>query len=101
MKRLVILTLFLVNVQVFSQTYNATDAADAARRWCNGRNPAYYSYNVDCANFVSQCLKAGGLDLSLGAYGVPVGHSLFCSLQNEDANRLYSEHTNDRCDSME
>ena len=31
-----------------------------ARRWWNGRNPAYPSFAVDCTNFISQCLQAGG-----------------------------------------
>lgn len=26
-----------------------------------GRNPDYYSYSTNCANFVSQCLYAGGM----------------------------------------
>lgn len=42
--------------------YNRTEAAQYARRWALGRNPAYYDFTAlggDCTNFVSQCLFAG------------------------------------------
>lgn len=32
-----------------------------AQKWYDSRNPDYYSYSADCANFVSQCLFAGGI----------------------------------------
>jgi len=69
------------------QSYNSTAAANYADNWAtNGtsqgssydgsdpyyHNPAYPRYTtasgsgVDCANFVSQCLRAGGLDLKAG-----------------------------------
>ena len=64
---LTILIPFSWNVK--SQTYNAEAAADYAREWCNKRNPRYETYSKDCANFVSQCLIAGGLDLSAGTDG--------------------------------
>ena len=47
--------------------YNANNAISYARRYCGNYNPSYANYRNmggDCANFVSQCLKAGGLDLS-------------------------------------
>ena len=66
MKKLVIGLVFLTHIQMFSQTYNPEAAAEYAREYCNRRNPNYRSYDKDCANFVSQCLKAGGLDLSEG-----------------------------------
>lgn len=43
--------------------YNVQTAVDYANYWCNKRNPAYPDYSNsggDCANFVSQCLIAGG-----------------------------------------
>ena len=40
--------------------YNRQAAADFARRWWNSANPAYTYFQVDCTNFVSQCLHAGG-----------------------------------------
>ena len=39
-----------------------------AQKWWNKRNPQYYSYGSDCANFVSQCLYAGRLSKMYG-YG--------------------------------
>jgi len=49
--------------------YDPNLAAQYGNTWCNSRNPAYYDYSNsggDCANFVSQCLIAGYLDLSAG-----------------------------------
>jgi len=51
-----------------SYSYNTQDAIDYASSWCDRRNTAYYKDwsfgdNSDCANFVSQCLIAGGLNL--------------------------------------
>lgn len=40
--------------------YDAGRAVAYAERWWNGRNPAYRRFPVDCTNFVSQCLQAGG-----------------------------------------
>ncbi len=43
-------------------TYDRAAAASYADRWALGNNPAYWSSaDNDCANFVSQCLAAGGL----------------------------------------
>ncbi|MCY6356180.1 amidase domain-containing protein [Clostridium sp. ZS2-4] len=49
-------------------SYNTTKAYEYARKWSNNdddhplRNPAYSSEGGhDCANFVSQCLYAGGM----------------------------------------
>ncbi|MEA2075516.1 MAG: PKD domain-containing protein [Euryarchaeota archaeon] len=57
-------------------TYNPQAAVNYADTWChvyNSNNPYvcdpyqdYSSRGGDCANFVSQCLIAGGLDLSAG-----------------------------------
>lgn len=47
-----------------------------AKKWCSGFNPEYTNYSGDggdCAAFVSQCLIAGGLDLSKGADGKGLG----------------------------
>ena len=45
--------------------YNPQAACDYAEAWGGSRrNPDYTSYsNADCMNYVSQCLRAGGLDL--------------------------------------
>jgi len=50
---------------VFS--YSAKKAVAYANKYCDSRNPNYHDYSNeggDCANFVSQCLIAGGLSLS-------------------------------------
>ena len=31
-----------------------------ARQWWNSRNPNFPAFTVDCTNFISQCLLAGG-----------------------------------------
>lgn len=44
--------------------YNIVAAVAYAKEWGGSkRNPAYKEYDGDCANFVSQCLKAGGLNV--------------------------------------
>ncbi|MBE3571210.1 MAG: amidase domain-containing protein [Bacillales bacterium] len=40
--------------------YNRLKAVQYAERWWNSYNPAYQKFQVDCTNFISQCLKAGG-----------------------------------------
>lgn len=54
-------------------SYNSMAAVAYAERWCDGHNPEYPIYDADCASFVSQCLIAGGLDLSAGADGRGLG----------------------------
>jgi hypothetical protein len=50
--------------RVSAGTYNPLKAIQYANQWWNKRNPKFQSYGVgDCANFVSQCLIAGGLNL--------------------------------------
>ena len=59
-----IILLFLIG---FSLSYDAAKAVSYARQYCSNYNPKYANYakdGGDCANFVSQCLKAGGMDLS-------------------------------------
>ena len=43
--------------------YSASKALKYAEKWYNGRNPefSYDEMGSDCANFVSQCLSAGGM----------------------------------------
>jgi len=40
--------------------YNRAAAVAYANQWWNSANPAYPYFEVDCTNFVSQCLRAGG-----------------------------------------
>ena len=45
-------------------SYNVIAAVNYAMTWGGAkRNHAYKEYDGDCANFVSQCLKAGGLNV--------------------------------------
>jgi len=91
MKKTVTIGILLItSIHVIAQIYNPDRAVEYAQFWCgesdgrrNTASSPYYDpnkwggpynvYGVDCANFVSQCLIYGGLDLSLGAYGVPGG----------------------------
>lgn len=41
-------------------SYNRHAAVQYAERWWNDYNPEYETFTVDCTNFVSQCLRAGG-----------------------------------------
>lgn len=40
--------------------YNRDAAVRYAETWWNGRNPAFPNFDVDCTNYISQCLLAGG-----------------------------------------
>lgn len=47
--------------------YNRENAVLYAHRWAMSRNPAYYNFTGiggDCANFASQCIKAGGATMN-------------------------------------
>lgn len=57
-------------IKAFTFTYNRDKAVNYAKKWYNARNKNYYSYGSDCANFVSQCLYAGGMtSMTLGNDG--------------------------------
>ena len=46
-------------------TYNPDAAVAYADKWATSRNPEYRQYpGVDCCNFVSQCLYAGGMPVN-------------------------------------
>jgi len=45
-------------------SYIKKAAVKYAINWWNKRNKDYYSYSTDCANFVSQCLHAGGIAMN-------------------------------------
>jgi len=56
--------------------YDRQAAYDYAYTWWDDRNPAYADYSGsggDCANFVSQCIIAGGVDLHEGTNGAGAG----------------------------
>ena len=51
----------------FTLSYDRKAALDYAKKYCRSYNSAYNNYKGkggDCANFVSQCLKAGGLKIN-------------------------------------
>lgn len=50
--------LLKIREQRFS--YDRRAAVQYAERWWNDYNPAYKKFDVDCTNYVSQCLHAGG-----------------------------------------
>ncbi len=43
--------------------YDRLKAVQYAERWWNEFNPAYPKFNDDCTNFISQCLRAGGVPM--------------------------------------
>jgi len=44
--------------------YDRLTAVKYADRWWNSYNPEFITFDVDCTNYVSQCLFAGGLPMS-------------------------------------
>ncbi|MDL2309382.1 amidase domain-containing protein [Bacteroidales bacterium OttesenSCG-928-B11] len=64
---------FLIIQNINAQIYNPDKAAAYATEWCDKMNTDRYvdysPYGGDCAAFVSQCLREGGLDLSAGTNG--------------------------------
>ena len=65
--------LLLITIQTIL-SYDPTKAIAYAKKWAYRRNPSYHDYSNeggDCANFVSQCLIAGGFSTSgcVGNYG--------------------------------
>lgn len=51
-----------------NQVYDWEKAVHYAEKWWNDYNPAYPRFLVDCTNYISQCLLAGGLTMN----GYPV-----------------------------
>ena len=51
-----------------ASSYDRQVGVNYAETWWNGHNPAYYTATSDCANFVSQCLKAGYVTIVGGDY---------------------------------
>ncbi|WP_407638849.1 amidase domain-containing protein [Bacillus niameyensis] len=41
-------------------TYNRLEVVRYAEKWWDNYNPAYEAFEVDCTNYVSQCIHAGG-----------------------------------------
>lgn len=80
-------------------TYDRLKVVQYAERWWDDYNPAYMKFEVDCTNYVSQCLHAGGAPMrgypnrSRGwwyrnknwSFSWSVAHSLKTYLQNSTA----------------
>ncbi|MFC4024581.1 amidase domain-containing protein [Oceanobacillus longus] len=49
-------------------SYDRLAAVQYAEAWWNSYNPAYRVFDVDCTNYISQCLRAGGAPM----WGKPV-----------------------------
>ncbi|MEM1506501.1 amidase domain-containing protein, partial [Domibacillus sp. 8LH] len=49
-------------------TYDRLAAVQYAERWWNSYNPNFRKFEVDCTNYISQCLLAGGAPMR----GAPV-----------------------------
>lgn len=65
---------------VSAATYNPLKAIQYADQWWNKRNPKFQTYGFnDCANFVSQCLIAGGLNLHASCLADKCGSIAQCS----------------------
>lgn len=48
---------------VYAGQYNRSQAVAYANRYWNEPNPSYPYFDVDCTNYVSQCLHAGGVPM--------------------------------------
>ena len=56
-----------INCIDYTGEYSVKNALNYAKKWWNGCNKNYHYYRTgDCANFVSQCLFAGGLHKMYG-----------------------------------
>ena len=56
--------IYITPISASAENYNPSAAVAYASQYWNNYNPAYNNYNSvggDCANFVSQCLYAGGI----------------------------------------
>lgn len=54
------LSLFDVQSDEMRYTYDRRKAVQYAEKWWNSYNPAYHQFEVDCTNYISQCVRAGG-----------------------------------------
>ena len=75
----------------YGTCYSPSKARNYAQKWWDGHNPNYKSNENnggDCANFVSQCLYAGGFSVMTGMVGSDKGwhhYKVFNQFQISDA----------------
>lgn len=87
--------------QVFSENqisyrYDRQKALNYAAAWYGAYNPAYYAYSQDCANFVSQCLFAGGMPMTASWHSIVDGKTVFSgaiSAENSSAEKDPAENS--------
>lgn len=61
---ILMMSCYLNQASVLAKTYNGQKAADYARQYALNPNTSYYDFGkVDCTNFVSQCVVAGGYSM--------------------------------------
>ncbi|WP_227939614.1 amidase domain-containing protein [Alkalihalobacillus deserti] len=48
-----------------SRAYNRLEAVKYAERWWDDYNPEYRKFTNNCTNFISQCLYAGGAEMTV------------------------------------
>lgn len=91
-----------------SFSYNRDRAIAYANKWWNSYNPDYETFRVDCTNYVSQCLYAGGAPMrgepvrengwwyTAGnwSFSWSVAHSLRWYLMGSESGLTASELTN-------
>ena len=59
--------------------YNRQAAVQYANLWWNRRNPAFPNFDVDCTNYISQCLLAGApmrgaqIEIKAGGFSKEIG----------------------------
>lgn len=60
-----------------STEYSRTNAIEYAEKFFSKRNNQYYGYGQDCANFVSQCIHAGGIPINGSWYSYKMDDCFF------------------------
>lgn len=86
-----VLTAEPVQAAAATYTYNAKNAVNYAQKYWTDYNDFYPNYNSiggDCADFVSQCLQAGGLPMNASWYHAVTG--IGRSISWTYANSLYT-----------
>jgi len=68
---------------VYAGSYNRSAAVSYADQWAHGRNSYYSNYTLDCTNFVSQILWAGGLPR------IPTCNASACQTDNASDSRQW------------
>ncbi len=54
----------VLSAQARGKPYNRSKVQEYANLWWDQHNPEYQAFDVDCTNYVSQCLYAGGAPMN-------------------------------------